>query len=89
MDRTHIETEEFVTIIARSATEAMGQFKARSLDLQGYAIHGRIGPHKFALVTGDASLELFKGEQLVAAIFSRRVPAVSQHSGSKGGPDAR
>ena len=51
------EREEYLTIIAPSAHEAMAQFKARGLDEQGYAIAGKIGRHQFALVSGADSTD--------------------------------
>jgi len=53
----------------------MQQFKVRGLDREGYAIVGRIGRHKFTLVNGPYADELFPGQRMVAATFSRRVPA--------------
>ena len=67
------EREEYLTIIAPTASEAMAQFKARGLDVQGYAISGKIGRHQFSLVGGDGSTELFSGGGMIAATFSRRV----------------
>ena len=75
MTTTRTETEEFVTIIAASTGEAMQQFKAQGLDRQGFAIAGRIGQHRFSLVDGAHADDLFPGQSLVAATFSRRVPA--------------
>ncbi|MHB1103379.1 MAG: hypothetical protein ACYC0C_11530 [Devosia sp.] len=69
----HTETEDFITIIAPSTGEAMRQFKAQGLDLLGYAITGRIGRHRFSLVEGARSSELFPGQEMIAATFSRRV----------------
>lgn len=65
--------EEYITIIAPTANEAMAQFKARGLDVQGYAIAGRIGRHRFTLVGGDDIHDLFSGDGMIAATFSRRV----------------
>lgn len=67
------EREEYLTIIAPTATEAMAQFKARGLDTQGYAIAGKIGRHQFSLVGGEGSTELFSGNGMIAATFSRKV----------------
>lgn len=67
------EDEDFVTIIAPSTGEAMRQFKAQGLDVMGYAITGRIGRHRFSLVDGTGSSELFPGREMIAATFSRRV----------------
>ena len=69
------KTEDFVTIIAASTAEAMEQYKAQGLDQQGYAITGRIGRHRFSLVDGSGSSELFAGRDMIAATFSRRVGA--------------
>ena len=67
------EREEYLTIIAATAGEAMAQFKARGLDAQGYAIAGKIGRHQFSLVGGEGSTELFAGSGMIAATFSRKV----------------
>ena len=67
------DTEDFVTIIAPSTGEAMRQFKAQGLDVQGYAIAGRVGPHRFSVVDGAGSSELFPGQEMIAATFARRV----------------
>ncbi len=67
------EREEYLTIIAPTASEAMAQFKARGLDTQGYAISGKIGRHQFSLVGGEGSTELFSGNGMIAATFSRKV----------------
>ena len=67
------QRDEYITIIAPTALEAMAQFKARGLGAMGYAIAGRIGRHQFTLVGGDESQELFSGSGMIAATFSRRV----------------
>ncbi|WP_332687291.1 hypothetical protein [Devosia sp.] len=67
------EREEYLTIIAPTAVQAMEQFKARRLDEQGYAIAGKIGRHQFSLVGGEGSTELFSGNGMIAATFSRKV----------------
>ena len=67
------EREEYLTIIAPTAVQAMEQFKARGLDEQGYAIAGKIGRHQFSLVGGEGSTELFSGNGMIAATFSRKV----------------
>jgi hypothetical protein len=73
MSPSSSEREEYLTIIAPTATEAMAQFKARGLDVQGYAIAGKIGRHQFSLVGGEDSTELFSGNGMIAATFSRKV----------------
>ena len=67
------EREEYLTIIAPSAGEAMAQFKARGLDALGYTIAGKIGRHEFSLVGDDSSTEPLNGAGLIAATFSRKV----------------
>ena len=67
------EREEYLTIIAPTAGEAMAQFKARHLDEQGSAIAGKIGRHQFSLVGAEGSTELFAGDGMIAATFSRKV----------------
>ncbi len=67
------QRDEYITIIAPTALEAMAQFKARGLGAMGFAIAGRIGRHQFTLVGGDESQELFSGSGMIAATFSRRV----------------
>jgi hypothetical protein len=73
MSPSSSEREEYLTIIAPTAGEAMAQFKARHLDEQGYAIAGKIGRHQFSLVGGEGSTELFAGNGMIAATFSRKV----------------
>jgi len=69
------ERDEYLTIIAPPAVEAMAQFKSRNLASQGYAIAGKIGRHQFSLVGGQGSTELFSGDGMIAATFSRKVLA--------------
>ena len=73
MTTTLTEREEYLTIIAPTAGEAMAQFKARGLDAEGYSIAGKIGRHRFALVAGEATSELFSGGGMFAATFRRTV----------------
>lgn len=68
-------TEDFVTIIAASTAQAMEQYKAQGLDQLGYSITGPVGRHRFSLVDGSGSSELFAGQDLIAATFSRRAGA--------------
>ncbi|MGV8855002.1 MAG: hypothetical protein ACOH2L_10135 [Devosia sp.] len=68
------EREEYLTIIAPTAAAAMAQFKARGLDAEGYFITGKIGRHQFSLVGEAGSTELFSGNGMIAATFSRKVP---------------
>lgn len=65
------QREEYLTIIAPTAIEAMEQFKARGLDTQGYSIAGKIGRHQFSLVVGDSAADLFNGDGMIAATFRR------------------
>jgi hypothetical protein len=67
------QREEYVTIIAPTAADAMAQFKERGLDRDGYLIAGQIGRHQVCLVQNQQSSELFSGAGMVAATFSRRV----------------
>ena len=67
------ERQEYLTIIAPTAHEAMAQFSARGLAAQGYSIAGKIGRHQFSLVGGEGATELFSGNGLIAATFSRTV----------------
>ncbi len=67
--------EEFITIIASDAADAMRQFRQQGLDRQGYSIVHRMGAHRFSVVTGDTPTALFGGQAMIAATFSRRVNA--------------
>lgn len=67
------QRDEYITIIAPTANEAMAQFKARGLAAQGFSITGRIGRHQFTLVGGEGTQELFFGAGMIAATFSRKV----------------
>ncbi len=64
---------ECITIIARSPGQALKEFHRRGLGKQGYAICGRVVPHKFEVINDDgASQELFNGEHFYSATFFRR-----------------
>ncbi|SMQ85895.1 hypothetical protein SAMN06295905_3189 [Devosia lucknowensis] len=73
MSPTTNQRDEYITIIAPTANEAMAQFKVRGLGEQGYAIAGRIGRHQFTLVSGEEGQELFSGAGMIAATFCRTV----------------
>lgn len=73
MNRDIAQRDEYITIFAPTAQEAMAQFKARGLDDQGFTIAGRIGRHQFTLVGAEEAQELFSGAGMIAATFSRRV----------------
>ena len=64
---------ECITIIARSPGQALKEFHRRGLGKQGYAICGRVVPHKFEVINdkGEAE-ELFDGEHFFSATFFRR-----------------
>ncbi|MBJ6988363.1 MULTISPECIES: hypothetical protein [unclassified Devosia] len=64
------DRDEYVTIFANSAADAMAQYWARGMDRQGYLIAGRIGPHE---IRSSDGCEVFSTQGLVAATFSRRV----------------
>lgn len=62
-----------ITIIARSPGQAIAEFHRRGLNKDGYAICGRIVPHKFELVSDDGEAEvLFGGDQFYSATFARQ-----------------
>jgi hypothetical protein len=73
MNPTGSGREEYLTILAPTATEIMAQFNQRALGAEGYAIAGKMGRHQFSLVRPDGSIELQSGDGLIAATFSRRV----------------
>ena len=76
IDSADTPRDEYVTIIARTVSDAMRQFQARGLDARGFALMGRIDRHRFALVGEDRETsEMFEGENMVAATFCRRVNA--------------
>lgn len=64
---------ECITIIARSPGQALKEFHRRELGKQGYAICGRIVPHKFEVIneTGQSE-ELFNGDHFYSATFFRQ-----------------
>ncbi|MBU1304777.1 MAG: hypothetical protein KKF33_04560 [Alphaproteobacteria bacterium] len=67
------EREEYLTIMAPTAAQAMAQFKAQDLGSQGYAIAGKIGRHQFSMVGDDGSTATVSGSGMIAATFSRKV----------------
>jgi len=68
------QRDEFVTIIAASMAEVMGQFRARGLGAMGFAIAGPVGRHQFAFADDGGAKEMFDGQPMLAATFTRRVP---------------
>lgn len=66
---------EYLTIVAPTAAEAMGQFSKRGLGAQGYSIAGQIGRHRVSLVAGEHSTDVVGGDGMVAATFRRVVAA--------------
>ncbi len=63
---------ECITLIARSPGEALKEFHRRGLGKQGYAICGRVVPHRFEVINEDGSAEeLFGGERFYSATFFR------------------
>ncbi|MCP4935356.1 MAG: AMP nucleosidase [bacterium] len=64
---------ECITIIARSPGQALKEFHRRGLGKQGYAISGRVVPHKFEVIDDEGSSEeLFNGEHFYSATFFRK-----------------
>ena len=64
---------ECITIIARSPGQALKEFHRRGLGKQGYAICGRVVPHKFEVINDEGIAEqLFNGEHFYSATFFRR-----------------
>lgn len=70
----HQTREEYLTIVAGSVREAMGQFRKRGLGAKGYALVGKVDRHRFELVSGgDESAPMFDGTSMVAATYRRLV----------------
>jgi hypothetical protein len=70
--QTATSQSDCVTIIARSPGQAIAEFHRRGLGKQGYAICGRVVPHRFEVVTDSGDVEsLFDGEQFYSATFTR------------------
>ena len=64
---------ECITIIARSPGQALKEFHRRGLGKQGYAICGRVVPHKFEAINEEGkSEELFGGQHFYSATFFRQ-----------------
>jgi hypothetical protein len=69
---TETRQSDCVTIIARSPGQAIAEFHRRGLGKQGYAICGRVVPHRFEVVNDNGDVEsLFDGAQFYSATFSR------------------
>jgi hypothetical protein len=67
-------TNEYVTIIASSAAEAMTQFHDRRLGDQGFTLLSAMGRHEVITVASDGQAErLGNCDDMVAATFMRRV----------------
>lgn len=73
---TPFQDDDYVTIVAPSMAEVMGQFRARGLSAQGYKIAGRVCRHTFAFAgqtegNDESSSEMFDGDLMMAATFVR------------------
>ncbi|HQZ11887.1 MAG TPA: hypothetical protein PK286_03290 [Devosia sp.] len=68
---TITQNDQFVTIIAPTAAEAMQQFRAQGLDRDGYTIVHHIDRHAFHVADGGDVTDLFPGRQMFAATFRR------------------
>lgn len=65
-----------VTIIARSPGQAIAEFHRRGFGKQGYAICGRVVPHRFEVINDSGEAEkLFGGQQFFSATFTRTAEA--------------
>jgi hypothetical protein len=65
--------DECITIIAQSPGQALKEFHRRGLGKQGYAICGRVVPHKFDVINDEGEAEeLFDGKHFYSATFFRR-----------------
>ena len=64
-------SDEYITIVGRSAAEVMAQFHVQGLSRRGFSILGRVGPHLFSIADGDSAAPMFEGRQMVAATFAR------------------
>ena len=64
---------EYVTIIARSAAQAMEQFKIRQLGEQGFTMLSAMGCHEVIAVGADGSTQRMPtAKDMIAATFVRR-----------------
>lgn len=72
----HGQDEDFITIIAPTLAEVMDAYRAQGLAERQYAIVHRAGRHSFTLAGQSVpATTLFEGAPMVAATFSRRIPA--------------
>ena len=61
-----------ITIIARSPGQAIAEFHRRGLGKEGYAICGRVVPHRFEMINDGGETEnLFNGDPFYSATFMR------------------
>ena len=73
MSQTAIDTsEEGITFFGSKPSEILEAFYSSGLSARGFAIAGRIVPHRAHVVTGTGENDsLFGGEKLYAATFMR------------------
>lgn len=63
--------DDIITIVAPTGAAVMQQYRERGLAAAGYAIAGRIAPHRFAYSDDAGDAELFGGIRMMAATFIR------------------
>jgi hypothetical protein len=65
------ECDEFITIIGASMAEINAEFRAQGLADREFSIVHRIGRHKFTRVASGEAEQMFGGEPMIAATFTR------------------
>ena len=65
------DCDEFITIIGATMAEINAEYHAQGLADRDFSIVHRIGRHRFTRVGSGASEDMFGGESMIAATFTR------------------
>lgn len=65
------DCDEFITIIGASMAEINAEFRAQGLADREFSIVHRIGRHRFTKVNSGAAEDMFDGQPMIAATFTR------------------
>jgi hypothetical protein len=65
------DRDEFITIIGANMAEITAEYQAQGLADREFSIVHRIGRHRFMRVNEGASEQMFDGQAMIAATFTR------------------
>jgi hypothetical protein len=65
------DRDEFITIIGANMAEINAEYRAQGLADREFSIVHKIGRHRFMRINEGATEEMFDGQPVIAATFTR------------------